>query len=133
MTRKTKERMSDSSDLNLFDFPKRVLNSLTGSLYLRRCQFCLCISINRATLISVGGWEDIKDAIAFPCNAGIMKNALACSTWRRSFSGIWAIWPLIFLSADARLVGLPVMIDAYLSAASSLYLERVLISNWLMK
>ena len=68
-----------------------------------------------------------------PLSAGIIKKALACSTLRKSFSGILATSPLIFVRAEANVNGEPVKIAPPLSAAYSLYLEIVNISNWLMK
>ena len=52
--------------------------------------------------------------------AGIMKKAFIPSTFLRSSLGTLAITPLIFIRADARSDGCPVMMAAPLSAEYSL-------------
>ena len=87
-------------------------NRLLLSDYTRsmlRCMFC-----SRSMRSSTGGWLENSVAMVLPFSAGTMKNALACSTCRRSFSGMRYMSLLIFCNADANCNGRA----GYLRAAS---------------
>jgi len=64
-----------------------------------------------------------------PETAGMMKNAFIPSTFRRSCFGTCAIVPLIFIRAEMRFEGFPVMMADPRSAEYSRYLESAWISR----